>query len=155
MSEIMTIPKLIDEIERLRKQLATVTQERDKEIESLQQCQCDGCEERLEGDAYCLRCVVKLRQQLATARQEELALAVEQARSQERTYWKQQLATARQAVWEEAAKKCHELLAMVKADTETWGNPDLNEMLHGRCQAHANFESYCRDQARKEDKHNE
>ena len=55
-----------------------------------------------------------------------------------------------QAVWEEAAKKCHELLEMTKADKEAWGNPDLNEMLHGRCQAHANFESYCREQAKKE-----
>ena len=36
----------------------------ERDIESLQQCQCDGCEERLEGDAYCLRCVVTLREQL-------------------------------------------------------------------------------------------
>ena len=63
---------------------------------------------------------------------------------------REQLATAWQAVWEEAAKKCHELLEMTKNDKETWGNPDLIEMLHGRCQAHANFESYCREQARKE-----
>lgn len=53
--ELVTTPRAAQLLSKL------IQAERD--IESLQQCQCDGCEERLEGDAYCLRCVAKLREQ--------------------------------------------------------------------------------------------
>ena len=54
--ELVTTPRAAQLLSKL------IQAERD--IESLQQCQCDGCEERLEGDAYCLRCVVKLRERV-------------------------------------------------------------------------------------------
>ena len=54
--ELVTTPRAAQLLSKL------IQAERD--IESLQQCQCDECEECLEGEAYCLRCVVKLREQL-------------------------------------------------------------------------------------------
>jgi hypothetical protein len=60
----------------------------------------------------------------------------------------QQLATARQQVWEEAANKCHECLDMTRNDQIVWAQEHLKEMLHGRCQAFANLESWCREQAK-------
>lgn len=58
---------------------------------------------------------------------------------------------AERRVWEEAANKCHELLEMNRTDKEKWEHAVLAEVLHGRCQAYANFESWlCAQAAQKE-----
>ena len=49
---------------------------------------------------------------------------------------------------EEAANKCHECLDMTRNDQIVWAQEHLKEMLHGRCQAFANLESWCREQAK-------
>lgn len=48
------------ECDILKQQLADVTKERD----ALKACQCDGCNESLEGDAYCLQCYERQRQRV-------------------------------------------------------------------------------------------
>jgi hypothetical protein len=46
------------EIRRLTSAIA----EKDREITNLQTCQCEGCDESLEGEAYCQSCWMKLRE---------------------------------------------------------------------------------------------
>ena len=119
-----------DEEIRLREQLATVTQERDALKRERREYGMALTQEELRDpeymQGYCEDFGVDYHREV-------------QAR-----------VNVEQQVWEEAAKKCHECLDMTRNDQITWAQEHLREMLHGRCQAFANLESYCLERAKKE-----